>query len=100
MGATLLEFAADVMVLTANILPLLVAVGLALLIRGRVHALLIVVNLWLFMELAATVLDSDYRFASLLWPRLMAAALQVAIAYGAVTLWRHWRIGSERMTSH
>jgi hypothetical protein len=99
MGAKLLEFAADVVVLTANPLPLLVAVGLALLIRNRVHALLIVVNLWLFMELAATLLDPSYQFASLLWPRLMAAALQVAIAYGAVTLWRQWRIGSERMTA-
>jgi hypothetical protein len=99
MGAKLLEFAADVVVLTANVLPLLVAVGLALLIRSRVHALLIVVNLWLFMELAATLLEPGYQFASLLWPRLVAAVLQVAIAYGAVTLWRQWRIGSERMTA-
>ncbi len=99
MGAKLLEFAADVVVLTANVLPLLVAVGLALLIRSRVHALLIVVNLWLFMELAATLLDPGYHFASLLWPRLVATVLQVAIAYGAVTLWRQWRVGSERMTA-
>ncbi len=99
MGAKLLEFAVEVMVLTASVLPLLVAVGLALLIRSRVHAVLIVVNLWLFMELAATILDPAYHFASLLWPRLLAATLQVAIAYGAVTLWRHWRVGSERMTA-
>jgi hypothetical protein len=99
MGAKLPEFAADVVILTSNVLPLLVAVGLALLIRSRVHAVLIVVNLWLIMELAATVLDPGYHFASLLWPRLVAAALQVAIAYGAVTFWRHWRVGSERMTA-
>jgi hypothetical protein len=100
MGMTLFEFVADVLALTANILPLLVALGLALLIRSRVHAVLIVANLWLFMELAATLLDPGYRFASLLWPRLVASALQVAIAYGALTLWRHWRVGSERMTAH
>jgi hypothetical protein len=92
------QFAADVLVLTANILSLLMAVGLALLIRSKVHAVLIVVNLWLFMELAATMLEPGYHFASLLWPRLVAAALQVAIAYGGVTLWRHWRIGSESVT--
>ncbi len=100
MGVQLLEFIADVLVLTANVLPLLVAVGLALLIRSRVHAVLIVVNLWLFMELATTLLDPGYEFATLLWPRLVASALQVAIAYGAVTLWRYWRVGSERMTAH
>ena len=99
MGAKLLEFVADVVVLTANILPLLVAIGLAVLIRSRIHAALIVVNLWLFMELAATLLDPGYHFASLIGPRLVAAALQVAIAYGAVTLGRQWRIGSERMTA-
>jgi hypothetical protein len=100
MGAELLEFTADVLALAANLLPLLVAVGLALLIRSPIHAVLIVVNLWLFMELAATLLDPGYEFATLLWPRLLASGLQVAIAYGAVTLWRHWRINSERMTAH
>jgi hypothetical protein len=96
MSTDLLEFIADVLVLTANLLPLAVAVGLAFLIRSPVHGLLIVVNLWLFMELAATVLDPDYEFSTLLWPRLGAFAL----GYGAVSLWRQWRIGSERMTAH
>jgi hypothetical protein len=100
MGTTPFEFVADVLALAANILPLLVALGLALLIRTPVHAALIVANLWLFMELAATLLEPGYRFANLLWPRLVASALQVAIAYGALTLWRHWRVGSERMTAH
>jgi hypothetical protein len=100
MGMALLEFVADVLVMTANVLTLPLAAGLALLIRSRVHAVLIVVNLWLFMELAATILVPAYHFASLLWPRLVASALQVAIAYGALTLWRHWRVGSERMTVH
>jgi hypothetical protein len=98
MGATLFEFAANVVILTVNVLPLLVAVGPALLIRSRTHAVLIVVNLWLFMELAATLLDPGYQFATLLWPRLVASALQVAIAYGGVTLWRRWRVGSESVT--
>jgi hypothetical protein len=100
MGTQLLEFMADVLLLTVNILPLLVAVGLALLIRSWLHAGLIVVNLWLFMELAATILDPGYTFATLLWPRLVASALQVAIGYGALALWRYWRTGSERVTAH
>ena len=100
MGMQLLEFGADVLALSLNVLPLLVAVGLAFLIRSRVHALLIVVNLWLFMELATTILNPDYDFATLLWARLVACGFQVAIAYGAVTLWRYWRVGSERMTAH
>ena len=95
-----LEFGADVMALTTQLLPLLVAVGLACLIRSKVHALLIVVNLCLFMELATTLLASGYAFAELLWPRLVASVLQVAIGYGCVTLWRYWRINAERVTVH
>ena len=100
MGANVLEFAADVLRLTASLGPLLVALGLAFLIRNTLHAVLIVANLWLFMELATTMLEPGYGFASLFYERLVASALQVALAYGAVTLWRHWRVGAERVTVH
>jgi hypothetical protein len=94
------EFGAEVIALTAQWLPLLAALGLAFLIHSKVHALLIVVNLWLFMEIATTLLAPGYAFAELLWPRLVASLLQVAIGYGAVILWRYWRIGAERVTVH
>ena len=94
------EFGADVIALTIQLLPLLAAFGLAFLIRSKVHALLIVVNLWLFMELVTTLLVPGYAFAELVWPRLVASGLQVAIGYGVVMLWRYWRIGAERVTVH
>ena len=95
-----LELGADAIALTMQLLPLLAAIGLAFLIRSKVHAVLIVINLWLSMELVSTLLDPGYAFASLLWPRLVASVLQVAIGYGCVLLWRYWRIGSERVTVH
>jgi hypothetical protein len=61
---------------------------------------LIVANLWLFMEVATTLLDPGYGFASLLYERIVASAIQVAIGYSAVTLWRYWRVGAERVTVH
>ena len=94
------EFAADVVALTAQWLPLLAAFGLAFLIHSKVHALLIVINLWLLMEIATTLLVPGYAFAALAWPRLVASVLQVAIGYGGVVLWRYWRIGAERVTVH
>ena len=100
MGASLFAFGADVVRLIAEPGPLLVAVALALLIRSKLHAALIVANLWLFMELATTMLEPGYGFGGLLYERLVASALQVAIAYGAVTFWRHWRVGAERVTVH
>jgi hypothetical protein len=100
MIAGLLEFGASVIVLTFKLVPLLVALALAFLIKSRVHAMLMVTNLWLFMELATTLLDPGYGFASLFYERLVASAIQVAIAYSAVTLWRYWRVGAERVTVH
>ena len=95
-----LEFGAEVIALTVQWLPLLAAIGLALLIRSPLHALLIAINLWLFMEIATTLLAPGYTFAALLWPRLAASALQVAIGYAVLLLWRHWRGGAERVTVH
>src|SRR5687767_13823130 len=98
--AQALAFAADVAALTTQLLPLLAAFGLAFLIQGKVHALLIAINVWLFMEILATLLEPGYVFAALLWPRLAASVLQVALGYGGVLLWRYWRVGAERVTVH
>ena len=88
------------MALTFQWLPLLVAFGLALLIRSPIHAVLIVVNLWLFMEIATTLFQPGYVFADLLAPRLLASALQVALGFAGVMMWRYWRVRSERVTAH
>jgi hypothetical protein len=60
MDASLFAFAVDVVRLTAEPGPLLVAVVLAFLIRSKLHGVLIVANLWLFMELATTMLEPGY----------------------------------------
>jgi hypothetical protein len=99
-SASLLEFAAEVGRLTDSLGPLLVALALAFLIRSKLHAVLIVANLWLLMELATTMLEPGYGFGSLFFERLVASAIQVALGFGAVTLWRHWRVGAQRVTVH
>ena len=55
---------------------------------------LIVINLWLFMELLATLLDPGYRFADAAVGASWRAACRSRIGYGAVPLWRYWRIGA------
>ena len=65
-----------------------------------VHAVLIVVNLWLFMEVLTSLVDPGYRFGDLLLARLVAAALQIGLAFGALLLWRQWRNRSESVTVH
>ena len=93
-------FGADVLRLTLDILPLLLALPLARLARSPAHAALLIADLWLFMELLTTLVDPGYRFGALLLPRLVASGLQLGIAYGVLLLWRFWRFGSERVTVH
>jgi hypothetical protein len=93
-------FGADVLGLTFDLLPLLLAIPLVRLLRGPAHAALVTLNLWLFMELLTTLLDPGYRFGDLLLARLVASCLQIALACGALHLWRHWRYGSESVTVH
>ncbi len=85
-------FAAAVGQLSADVVAMAVALGLALLIRGKTHALVAVADLWLFMEVLTTLLDPDYRFGELLAPRLLASAVQITLACGLVWLWRYWRM--------
>jgi hypothetical protein len=56
-------FGADVLRLTLDPLPLLLALPLVRLLRTPAHAALVVLNLWLFMELLTTLLDPSYRSA-------------------------------------
>ena len=100
-GRDLFEFGAEVLGLTVDLLPLLVALGLALpdpqpgprrADRGQPVAVHGAAD-----DACSTRATGS---ASLLWPRLVASVLQVAVGYGAVILWRYWRIGSERVTVH
>ena len=93
-------FGADVLGLTLDLLPLLLALLLVGLLRSPAHAALVVMNLWLFMELLTTLVDPGYRFGELLLARLVASGLQIGLACGALHLWRHWRHRSESVTVH
>jgi hypothetical protein len=98
--AALLNFAMATLAATVQILPLLLAVALAPLIKGRLQTALVLINLWLLAELLATLTDPSYRFGSLLIERLIASGLQLTIAYGAVTHWRRWRLASASVSAH
>ena len=93
-------FGADVLRLTVDLLPLLLAFPLARLVQSPVHAALVVTDLWLFMELLTSLVDPGYRFGALLLPRLLASGLQIGIACGALVLWRQWRVWSGSVTVH
>ena len=91
---------ADVLRLTVDLLPLLLALALARLVRGPTHAALVVLNLWLFMELLTTLVDPGYRFGTLLLPRLLASALHLGIAFTILLAWRQWRAWTGSVTVH
>jgi hypothetical protein len=91
---------ADVLRLTVDLLPLLLAFPLARLARGVANALLVILNLCLFMELLTTLVDSGYRFGDLLLARLVASGLQIGVAVAAIVLWRRWRSATESVTVH
>jgi hypothetical protein len=93
-------FGADVLRLTVDLLPLLLALSLARLVRSPAHAALLVLNLWLFMELLTALVDPGYRFGALLLPRLIASALQIGIGFASLLLWRQWRAWTESVTVH
>ena len=93
-------FGADVLRLTVDLLPLLLALSLARLVRGAAHAALVVLNMWLFMELLTALVDPGYRFGALLLARLAASALQLGIAFAVLLLWRQWRAWSGSVTVH
>jgi hypothetical protein len=93
-------FGANVLRLTVDLLPLLLAVALARLARSAAHAALVILNLCLFMELLTTLVDPGYRFSDLLPARLVASSLQIGIGLSTLVLWRRWRAGAESVTVH
>jgi hypothetical protein len=93
-------FGADVLRLTVDLLPLLLAFPLARLACGVANAFLVILNLCLFMELLTTLVDSGYRFGDLLLARLVASGLQIGVAVAAIVLWRRWRSATESVTVH
>jgi hypothetical protein len=93
-------FGADVLRLTVDLLPLLLALSLARLVLGAAHATLVILNLWLFMELLTALVDPAYRFGALLLPRLLASGLQLGIACAGLLLWRQWRAWTGSVTVH
>jgi hypothetical protein len=93
-------FGADVIRLTIDLLPLMLAFPLVRLVLSPTHAALVIIDLWLFMELLTSLVDPGYRFGDMMPARLVASALQIAIAFGAAILWRHWRDRSESVTVH
>jgi hypothetical protein len=93
-------FGADVLELTLDPLPLLLALPLVRLLRSPAHAALVVLDLCLFMELLTALVDPGYRFGGVLLPRLVASGLHLALACGALQLWRLWRYSTESVTVH
>jgi hypothetical protein len=84
-------FGADVLRLTIDLLPLLLAFALVRLVRSAAHAALVVLT---------ALVDPDYRFGALLLPRLLASGLQLGIAFAGLLLWRQWRAWTESVTVH
>lgn len=97
--ASLIAFATAIVATTLQFLPLLLALALAPLIKGKLQTALVLIDLWLVAELLAT-LDPGYRFGTLLVERLVASGLQLTIAYGALMCWRYRRVGSASVSAH
>ena len=93
-------FGAEVLGLTFDLLPLLLAFALARLAHGPAPAALLVLNLCLFMELLTVLVDPGYRFGALLLPRLLASGLHLGIAFAILLAWRQWRAWTGSVTVH
>jgi hypothetical protein len=96
----MLSFVMATLAAMLQLLPLLLALALAPLIKGRLQTVLVLIDLWLLSEVAATLVDPGYRFGSLLLERLVASALQLTIAYAALACWREWRLGSTSVSAN
>lgn len=97
---TLWEFGLTVVDLTTDLVPFLAALFLASLVRNRVDLALAVANLCLLMELVATIANPDYRFISLIAPRLIACIFQMFAACFIVALWRERQKRLRSMVAH
>jgi len=97
---TLWEFGVTVVDLTTDLVPFLTALLLASLVRNRIDGLLAVINLCLLMELVATIANPDYRFISLIAPRLLACIFQMFGACFLISLWRQRQKRLRSMAAH
>jgi hypothetical protein len=97
---TLWEFGVTVVDLTTDLVPFLVALFLASLVRSRIDGGLAVVNLCLLMELVATIANPDYRFISLIAPRLLACVFQMFFACYLIASWRQRQRRLRSMVAH
>ena len=97
---TVWEFGMIVVDLTTDLVPFLVALFLVSLVRNRRDAALAVINLCLLMELVATIANPDYRFISLIAPRLIACIGQMTAAYFVVAYWRQRQKRLRSMVAH
>jgi hypothetical protein len=93
-------FGGEVLHLSIDLVPVLLAIPLVRLVRGPAQATLVVLNLWLIMELLTALVDPGYRFGDLMLPRLASSALHTAFAFGAIELWRRWRVRTGSVTVH
>ncbi|MGI9437145.1 MAG: hypothetical protein ACR2Q4_20320 [Geminicoccaceae bacterium] len=85
---TFWDFGLTVVDLTTDLVPFLGALVLASLVRNRLEGALAVINLCLLMELVATIANPDYRFISLIAPRLIACTFQIIAACWLAARWR------------
>lgn len=97
---TFWEFGITVVDLTTDLVPFLVALFLASFVRNRLDGALAVVNLCLLMELVATIANPDYRFISLVAPRLLACIFQMIAAHFVVAFWRQRQKRLRSMVAH
>lgn len=97
---TLWEFGVTVVDLTTDLVPFLFALFLGSLVRNRIDGSLAVVNLCLLMELVATIANPDYRFISLIAPRLLACVFQMFAACFVVSCWRQRQKRLRSMAAH
>ncbi len=97
---TFWEFAITVVDLATDFVPFLLALFLVSLVRNRRDGLLAVLNLCLLMELVATIANPDYRFISLIAPRLIACIFQMIAAYFMVAYWRQRQKRLRSMVAH
>jgi hypothetical protein len=93
-------FILTVIDLTTDLVPFLAALVFASLVRTRLDLTLAICNLWLLMELVATIANPDYRFIDLMAPRLIACILQMIAACYVMSRWRQLQKRLRSIAAH
>jgi hypothetical protein len=95
-----ITFVGQMVVLCADLLGLILALAAAPLLRSRLAALLVVLNLTLLLELLAVLNEPGYHYGEMLVARTLAATAHVLVAWWCLNLWRRWAVQNERVTAH